>query len=301
MTKKIVLILTLNVTIFGFAQTETWFSSLDIAKRLARIQNKPILMSWEEATLYPLPVLIKDSRGKSVVIENLFSSNELNNVIWEYFIPVKVNELLYEDLYNDIKDKRSKSYISDFNDDSLKVMDANGVIIGTSGAFTELLDFTKFVSRYALNSEFLKKELENYNRDKDFYSVFYLGTKYIDYSLFTDKSIRDKILDVASIYLTDAELLLQNNENLKDKNQLTERLRFTELTQELVKGKPRRVLRELKKMDTSKTEGANKSLLSFLYYTAYRLLGDKEEFSKLESEISLVNLKQAQMIVNVNR
>ena len=301
MRKAIILLALLFFSNLSFGQTENWMTSLDIAKRLSRSQNKPILMVWEEATLYPLPVYIKLENGRGTVVDDLFSSVELNRVIWEYFVPVKINELLYEDLYNEIKGKRKQNYIDKFNDDSMKVMDANGNIIGASGAFTGLLNFTNFVAKYALKTTFLENELLNYHNKKDFYTAFYLGSKYIDYSIFMDKNVRPEILNLSSIYLDEANNLLINDNALEDKEPLLERLRLTELKQELIKNNPRRVLRQLKKIDTDQIEGANKSLLSFLYYTAYRLIGDKEEFTKLESEISLLNLKQAQYIVNLNQ
>lgn len=300
--KKISVLVGLLFCLFvSNAQTENWMTSLDIAKRLARTQNKPILMVWEEATLYPLPVLVATKNRRNIVVSDLFSSIELNKIVWEYFVPVKVNEILYEDLYNEIKDKRSSNYINSFNDDSLKVMDANGVILGTSGAFTELLNFTNFISRYALDTSFLEQELRNYENDKNFYSTFYLGSKYIDYSIFMDKTVRSQILEVSNIYLDDAEVILEKDTKLKEKSALRERLVLTRLLQELVKNNSRRVLRQLKKMDATAIEGANKSLLNYLYYTAYRLRSDTEEFKKIESEISLANIKQAQQIVNINR
>ena len=73
--------------------------SMDFAKRMARTQNKLILMVWEEATQYPLPILIQVTNGKNVVLENLFESQELNQLMWEYFVPVKVDEVLYEDMF----------------------------------------------------------------------------------------------------------------------------------------------------------------------------------------------------------
>lgn len=301
MKKNIVLIGLFFCTLLGFSQTESWMTSLEVAKRLARTQDKPILMVWEEATSYPLPVAVVAEDGRKVVVENLFSSIELNKILWEYFVPVKVGELLYEDMYNEIKDHSKKSYINMFNNDSLKVLDANGTIIGTSGAFTELLNFTNFITIYAMDSSFLKQELVNYDRDTNFYSAFYLGSKYIDYSVFMQSNLRSQILDVADIYLAEAEVLLENDPELKDMVDLKERLFLTRLVQDLVKNNSRRVLRHLNKMDTTAMTGANKSLLNFLYYTAYRLRNDKEGFKNLESEISLSDLRQAQQIVNINR
>ncbi len=286
---------------FGNAQTDTWMTSMPIAKKLALQQNKPILMVWEEATMYPLPVLVNDENGKKVVLRNMFEVPELTELLWEHFVLVVVEELFYEDMFADIKGKRRQSYIDSFNDDTLKVMDASGTIIGTSGAATELLNLSAFVEKYALNMSYLKQEQVNYNTNKDFYSTFYLATKYIDYSVFVNKKLRPEILKVSDIYLKDTETLLAQDTTQTDKAQLLQRIALTKLNQDLVKNKSRRVLRELKKFDASKIEGANASLFAFLNYTAHRLRNDTEEFAKWESQISLVNLKKAQAIININR
>ena len=78
-----------------------------------------ILMVWEESTEYPLPIAAKDKNGKLVFIEDLFKANELNDLLWNYFIPIKVNETMYSDLFNKIEGKRSWRYINLFQDDSL--------------------------------------------------------------------------------------------------------------------------------------------------------------------------------------
>ncbi|RNC84976.1 MAG: hypothetical protein ED556_10415 [Winogradskyella sp.] len=274
--------------------------SLSFAKRLARSQNKPILMVWEEATEYPLPVLIRNANGRNVVIDNLFESLELNRVIWEYFVPLKLNEQLYEDIYNDIKDTRSQSYIDKFNSDALKVMDANGNIIGTSGAFVELLNFSKFLFKYNLDLTYVKDEAFSYHTKKDFYSSFYLASKYIDYSILVNKNVRSEILKLADIYFDEALTFLNAIEDEGKKSQL-QRLNLTKLKEDLIRNKPRRVLRQLKKFEDEEIDMVNKPLVSFLYYTTYRLLNEKENFEALESEISSLNLKQAQLIVNLNQ
>lgn len=300
--KKITIVLLLAfLSQNTFSQTGDWMESMDFAKRMARTQNKLILMVWEEATQYPLPILIQVTNGRDVVLENLFESEELNQLMWEYFVPVKINEALYEDMFNEIKGKRSQSYINDFNDDSLKIMDANGNIIGTSGGYVELLNFTKFVLKYRLDTSYLKQETLNYYNKKDFYSTFYLASKYIDYSLLVNEKARPEILKLSDIYFAEAIAILEKDQALENKAELIQRIELTKLTQNLIKNKPRRVLRQLKKLEELEIKKVNKPLQSFLYYTSYRLLNDKENFQALEKEISLLNLKQAQLIVNLNR
>lgn len=300
--KKIIAVLLLTLLSQNtFSQAGNWMESMDFAKRMARSQNKLILMVWEEATEYPLPVLIQVTNGRKVVLDNLFESKELNDLIWEYFVPVKISEEFYGDMLKEIKGKRRQSYIDSFSDDSLKILDANGNIIGTSGAFVELLNFTKFVLKYRLDTSYIKQEIFNYHTNKDFYSTFYLASKYLDFSLLVNQKVRSEILKLSDIYFAEAEALLNTDTTLDTKEGLQQRVLLTQMIQDLIKNKPRKVLRQLKKMSGNAITKNNKSLVKYLYYTSYKLLNDKEEFEPLEKEISLLNLRQAQLIVNLNR
>ncbi|SHG48888.1 hypothetical protein SAMN05444148_0254 [Winogradskyella jejuensis] len=285
----------------GYAQeTIPWVESLPIAKIQARSQDKMILMVWEGATKYPLPVLLKDERGRNVVIDNLFETPQLNELLWQYFVPVVVGDESYADLFYEIEGKRPQSYIDKFNDDTLKILDVNGNILGTSGAYTELLNLDKFIAKYGFETSYIKQELMNYKLKKDFYTSFYLASKYVDFSLLVNENVRSEILKLSDIYFAESEAFLMAEE-ASDKNTLLQRVELTKLKQDLIKNRSRKVLRRLKKIEESQIEKVNQPLVTFLYYTAYRLLNDKEKFQPLESSISLLNLKQTQLIVNINR
>jgi hypothetical protein len=126
--------ITLLVAIFSyyFSQSQEWMRSLPIAQDLAMAQNKMVLMVWEEMTKYEYPVLINAKNERTVYVPDLFTDERLSPIIWENFVPVIVNENMYEDLFLKIKDKRKQSYIDKFNDDSIKIMDVNGNILNTA-------------------------------------------------------------------------------------------------------------------------------------------------------------------------
>lgn len=300
--KKIICILLLAVYFqTGHSQMRDWMTPLKFAQIKARSENKLILMAWEKSLEIPFPAIVKDEKGKDVFLRNLFESPVINEFLWTYFIPVKVNDDFYGELMKDIRGKRSQSYIDAFEDDSLKIMDANGNIIGTSGAFTEVLNFSKFVTKYNLNTSFLKQELINYNINKDFYTTFYLASKYVDYSILVNDKVRNEILELSNIYFSEAEQILQEDQSLENKEALLQRVQLTKLKQDLINNKSRKVLRQLKKITESGIQDVNKPLESFLKYTAHRLRNDTESFLILEKELSLLYKKQAQSIVDINR
>ena len=63
---------------------------------------------------------------------------------------------------------------------------------------------------------------------------------------------------------------------------------------------PRKVRRLLKKIDEAEIAEVNKGLYDFLNYTTFMLLKDEENAALFQSKISEVNLKKAELILNIN-
>ncbi|TDU39529.1 hypothetical protein BXY82_1555 [Gelidibacter sediminis] len=295
--KKYILFFVLSIVPLSFCVAQEWLTSLDAAKRIALVQDKMLFMVWEDAAEIPYPVIILDDKGREVVFDNLFEHPEINRVIWEYFVPVKVSEDLYPKLYDDIKDIRSASYIKQFEDDNIKVIDSNGMIVNTSHSPEAYFNLTEFITHYAINTAYLKAELDNYSQHQDFNTAFRLASKYLDYAILVNKHARADIIQVATLYLDDADRYLSEHSQ-EDKDHLARKIELLRLSEHLIEDRPRKVLRALKKMGLSDVDTSNKDLLAFLYYTAYVLNNDKKDAEEWESQVSSVNLKRAQLIIN---
>lgn len=297
--KKTLLLILIFFSAFGFSQSNEWMTSLDIAKRLALVQNKMIFAIWEDAASYEYHVLINDKNGKTVIV-NLFDSESLNDIIWEYYVPVKLSESIYLDLFNEIKGKRSESYIQKFNDDSIKIMDINGNIINTNLIDNnKMMNFSSYIAKYAMDTSFLKQELISYSTDKNFTSSYFLVSKYIDYACFSDSNIRSEIIELSNIYLDEANNYMQSS-NSSNKIISLQAIQLLRIKQNLVLNKPKKVIRQLKKMRDSEIYRVNQSLFNFLNYTAYELLKDEEKANLWKNKVSLVDLKKANLIININ-
>lgn len=285
------------VVLLNTAAAQEWMSSITIAKRLALTQNKMLFVMWETSIDYPLPVIITNNDGTTVFVKDLFDSEELNAVIWDNFVPVLLNENEYDDWYESIKSKRSYIYKEKFQDDSIKIMDANGNILSIGYINYDPLNFTSFVKRYALDTAFLEQEMRNYQREPNFYSAFYLGSKYVDYAIYTSNTLKPEITKLSEIYLSEAEdyLELQNYEN---EDVLKERLVLVRLYQDLILNRAKRVIRKLKKYKVEQVSDTNSSLLAFLFYTAYMLADDEKNAVQWKTEVSLVNLKKANILID---
>jgi len=292
--KFVILLFTVNLS-----YSQAWMTSLDIAQKLATVQNKMVLMVWEETTKYPYPVLVKDDKGRTLFVNNLFEDEDLSPLIWEHFVPVIVSEDQYADLYLKIKGKRKKNYIDKFNDDSIKIMDINGNILNVPDFSEDYPNITELIKTYALNTKFLALELLGFKKEKSFYSAYYLASKYIDFALYADEKIRPELINLANIYLDEALTLLENDIS-EDKLSLKQRVELLKIQEYLILKRPKKLLRQLKKIDPENVDDTNKTFVAFLYYTAYSILEDESNIEVWKSKVSLVNLKKAQMIINLN-
>lgn len=297
--KKIIINTIFLFFIFQISHSQEWMTSLDIAKKLAFVQNKMILMVWEETTQYQYPVFVNDDEGNTIYIRDLFTNEELSPLIWEHFVPVIVNEYKYEDLYNEVKGKRKQSYIEKLNDDGIKIMDVNGNIINVSMSSFDFVNISNLIEKYSLNTAYVSAELKNYMLEKDFYSAYYLASKYLDFSLYTNKKIRPEIIDLSNIYLKEATGFIQS-EKEEDRLVLKQRCDLLTIQEDLIQKRPKRVLRQLRKMDADTIENSNAPLIAFLYYTAHKILNNENEASEWRSKVSLVNLRKSNLIINLN-
>jgi hypothetical protein len=294
--KRILLIILLVIPSLSFCQTDSWLTSLDAAKRLALVQDKMVLMIWEDSAYAPLPITVKDENGKRVYVDDLFESQILMDLLSDYFVLVKVNEFEYEELFKPFKNNRSSAFINKFNDDSLKIIDATGNIVNVNHTnYREFLNLTEFIIKYAINTKFIKEELINYRDEQNFKTALSLASKYIDLAIYTVKSSRQDIVTLSNIYLDEAQDYLLN-EPLENKLALAQKIELLKIKQHLVLNKPRKVLRQLNSRD-NKAHDINKELIAFLYLTAYRVLKDEDNAAPWRSKVSLVNLKKANHII----
>jgi hypothetical protein len=295
--KRIFLIVLLVIPSLSFCQSNDWLTSLDAAKRLALVQDKMVLMIWEEAAFLPLPVTLDDN-GKQVFIDDLFENQILINLLRDYFILVKVNEQEYEALFQAIKNKRSTTYINKFNDDSIKILDVNGIIVNSNKEpYREFLNITKFIIKYDINTSFIKAELTSYRNQQNFETTLSLASKYIELAIFTIESARQDIITLSDIYLDEAQNHLLND-TIENKLSVIRKIELLKIKQQLILNRPRKVLRQLKRIDDIKADAANEELVAFLYVTAYRILKDEDNAASWRSKISLINLKKSNQIIS---
>ena len=302
--KKYLILFMLSVIQLGFSQSQEWITSMDISKRLAMVQNKMIFAVWEDATLDGYNVLIDDENGNKLIVD-MMDNEKLYDIICEYFVPVIISESSYPELFAEIDGKRKPSYIDKFNDDSIKIMDVNGNIINIySFRGNQFIDnISRIIARYGIDTSFLKQDLISYSTNKNFTTSFFLASKYVDFVTFANKSITQDLVDLSNIYLNEA-LDLLSSDNTKNKLAQKQAVELLKIKQQLVLNKPKKAVRQLKRIKKSEIQEVNRAKYNILNYTAFRLLKDEKNAEIWKTKVSLVDLNKANLIIkhlNVSR
>ena len=298
--KKTILFFLLTICTLKVSLGQEWLTSLEVAKRLALIQNKMIIAVWEEAAYYPYSVIINDPKDGFRVID-LFAKESHSRIIWKYFVPVIIPEYKYSDLLKDIKGKRNFDYIQKFKDNSIKIMDANGNILNAGPYQNEVSysNLTIILEKYALDTSFLKQELDNYESNQNFTTSYRLASKYLDFAIFASKSLRMEITELSDIYMQEAIEILKNSD-LANKEAIEQKIKLLKIKKYVIINSPKKALRMLKKFDDADIDNINLSLFAFLNFASHRLLNDIELSMKWQNEVSLADLKKIQYLINKN-
>jgi len=296
--KKTVLIFLIALNFVGIGNAQEWFTSFDIAKKLALIQDKMLLVMWQNTLDYPYPVMLVGDKGVSMVV-NLNKSDEVNSLIWEHFVPVILLESEYDEIYSKVKKTRNVRYLDKLTDDSIKIMDVNGNILNAKYVPTNYENLSLIIRKYGLSTSFLKLELANYSKEKNVTTAFNLGSKYLNFSIYIPKDTRAEIIDLANIYFNEAKSYLAESD-LKNKTGFLQRLEFLDIEKALILSNPRKARRLLKKIDEAEIDSTNQSLYSFLNYTTFKVLKKEDEVTLFKDKLSAIDLKKAELITNLN-
>ncbi|CDF80221.1 conserved hypothetical protein [Formosa agariphila KMM 3901] len=271
-------------------------TDLEVAERLALVQNKLLVVAWEGSYFDGIPMYINNDKGEEVFVKNLFDVPVVDSLLWAHFIPVILKESEHSRLYENIKNKRSTAYLEKFHDDSVKVMDANGNILNVNDE-GYLFNVSRFIDKYSMNMTMLNEKLTNYKRKKDFYSAFFLSASYMDFAFYSRGSVRPELVDLASIYLDEASEFL-DQENFENKEVLMQRVNLMEIQKDLLLERPKKVLRKLNRIKEDQVEPVNSSLRSFLYFSSYKMLQDHESAAEWQSKVTSIDIKKVMQLIN---
>lgn len=256
-----------------------------------------LLVIWEDSANYSYPIILEDADGTKVVTE-LFESDAVKTLVWKYFVPVIINESMYQQLFDKIDGKRNMSYINRFNDDNVKVMDPNGNILDLRTADEFMTqDLTAIIKKYALDTSFLEAELNSYFENKNYATTFRLANKYLDFAIYAEDFVKEEIIMLSDIYMLEAENLLQNSD-YATKEALLQKHELLKIKEALILGKDNKARRMLKKYTKEDIDKINVALFAFLNYATYRSLDNIEEALPWKAQVLQSDLNKVKFIVN---
>ncbi len=291
------LLLGLFLLSINLSQGQEWFTSFDVAKRMARVQNKMLFVLWEDSFSDTLPLFTVTDNGKVNVVD-LSRNTSLDSLIWDYFIPVKLPESEFEKFNKEAKN-RGLIYGDKLMDDSVKIMDPNGVIINIGDMSDNTMNLSLLIGRYALNTSYLNAELENYASDPSFLNTMMLAIRYVDFAIYGDNTLKPEILEVAEIYLEESEGFLSE---MKESDIIIyqQKIDLLEIKSLVILNNYKKARRKLNRIDPVEVASVNESLYAFLNYTVFKLMNDQMNADIWLSKISSLNLKKAELILKNN-
>ena len=114
-----------------------------------------------------------------------------------------------------------------------------------------------------------------------------------------DPKVSEEVTELSTIYINESKSLLEK-EPIENKERIRQRFELRDLKKELILNRPRKVLRQLKKIEANSIYEVNNSLYAFLHYTSYALIENEKKSDMWKSKVSLVDLKKAKLIINNN-
>lgn len=295
---KLILLFCIALISVNICKAQEWFTSFDVAKRLALAQDKMLLVMWENTLDNSYPVLVKNEKGNLVIVD--LNENELvNELIWEHFVPVIIFESEYDKLYSKAKETRGERYLDKLGDSSIKIMDVNGNILNTKISVEVNENLTSLIRKYALNTSFLKHELTNYLEKENLTTSFSLALKYLDYAIFVNEDMKAEIIKFANIYFEETRNYLIKS-NSVNKDAFLQKLDLLKIKEQLILSRTKKASRMLKRVEVSEVDCINQSLYNFLNYTTFKMLKDEDNAALWEVKLSNLNLKKAELILKNN-
>lgn len=293
--KKSILLFCFSLT-FSFSSIgQEWFTSFDVAKRMALAQNKMLFVIWDDALQTPYYIEVNDENGKKVLVD-LTRHEEVNAIIWDYFIPLLMPESEYGKLLDKAKNIRGTDYLSKLEDDSIKIMDVNGAILNSEFSLQTFENLPDLIKLYALNTSYLNPYLRNYLKKVNFTTTFILASKYFDFAILNTNQTRFDIVTLADGYLEEARILLEESD-MDNKRAFLQKLEFFKIKELLILNQPKKAKRLLKRIKVSEIAEINKELFVFLNYTTFMLLKDEVSAAPWKAKLSFINLKKAELII----
>jgi thiol-disulfide isomerase/thioredoxin len=183
-----------------------WLTNFEEAKKVSLATNKFMIVDFWASWCGPCKKMDYNSWSDASV-----------NAILENYIQVKINI----DLDRELANKYGINSIP-----NMFVMDGNGMVVHSFSGYQSACELKKELEKFEISTEFLSVDLVNFYKNNNYNTALRVFQKYLDYSLFVDKEIKNKILKIGNDYFSKVRKMvskkMENYDEIKQKIDLLE-------------------------------------------------------------------------------
>jgi len=260
--KKIFIVL--FISFFQLAQA-AWLTSFEDAQKMALATNKFIIIDFYAS--WCGPCLKMDSES--------WNEEQVKGVL-ENYVTVKIDI----DSNNELAAKYGVSSIP-----HLFIVDGNGFEVYNFLGYQDSSGLKRELEKFALSTAFLSSDLVGFYKNKGFTSAIRISNKYLDYSLYVDKSIKREILLISGLYLNTARKELSKTDS--DYTNKKQMLELFELYKLAYGYNFKKLDKKIAELDETKISKDNISFYCFLKYISAKGL-NKDDFQVIEEKLKQI-------------
>ncbi|MBQ0768369.1 MAG: thioredoxin family protein, partial [Bizionia sp.] len=253
-------------------KADNWLSSFEDAKKIALATNKLVLVDFWASWCGPCKRMDAESWNKDEV-----------KVLMNNYVAVKIDL----DINKSLALKYGVKGIP-----YVFIMDGNGKVIYEQMGYKRKSEVMELLKTYALDTEFLNRDLINYHKKESFANTYRLACKYQDYSMYLEAHLKSNFLEASDVYFKEAEKALKDSK-VKNKQFFEQRIELHDIQKNLILNKSKKALKQLERISKKGIDDKNISFYNFLQYIANKDGENIEERNLLSKELSDNDLKKA--------